>query len=197
MFNFEVAMKELILIRHGESQYNACLTDHLDSELTHKGIEQARITGKFLKEQFGHIHNFVGITSPYIRCLQTSRILREETGLEFTVNPGPREIMMKYQAAEVKNRRDKFPEFVWNHDDDLFFSQESDIQFINRIKDFHDSLNHEKLVVVSHGTPVNTIYEFALGLKANADTVNFVKNCSVSYVRNGEGIWFGKVVYDE
>jgi len=190
-------MKELILIRHGESQYNAYLTDHLDSELTPKGIEQARITGKFLKEQFGDIHNFVGITSPYLRCLQTSRIIREETGLEFTVNPGPREIMMKYQAAEVKNQQEKFPEFIWNHNNDLFFSQESDTQFIARIKAFHDSLNHEKLVVISHGTPVNTIYEFALGLKANADTVNFVKNCSVSYVRNGEGIWFGKVVYDE
>lgn len=197
MLNFEVGMKELILVRHGESQYNAYLTDHLDSELTPKGIEQARTTGKFLKEQFGHINNFVGITSPYMRCLQTSRIIREETGLEFTVNPGPREIMMKYQAAEVKNHQEKFPEFIWNHSDDLFFTQESDKQFVARMKAFHDSLKHEKLVVISHGTPVNTMYEFAVGLNGGADTINFVKNCSLSYVRNGEGIWFGKVVYEE
>jgi len=197
MFNSENKMKELILIRHGESQYNAYLTDHLDSELTPKGVEQARITGKFLKEQFGHISNFTGITSPYMRCLQTSSIIREETGLDFTVNPGPREIMMKYQSAEVKNRQELFPEFVWNHDNDLFFSQESDMQFIARMKAFHDSLDQERLVIVSHGTPVNTIYEFALGLNAGADTVNFVKNCSLSYVRNGEGIWFGKAVYEE
>lgn len=190
-------MKELILLRHGESQYNAYLTDNLDSELTPKGIEQARATGKFLKEQFGNINNFVGITSPYLRCLQTSQIIREETGLEFTVNPGPREIMMKYQSAEVKNQQDKFPEFTWEHDDDLLFNQESDAQFIARMKVFHESLSHEKLVIVSHGTPVNTMYEFAIGLQGGADTVNFVKNCSVSYVRNGEGVWFGKVTYDE
>ena len=188
-------MKELLLIRHGQSQYNAQLTKYLDSELTEEGMEQARITGKFLKDEFGHINEFVGITSPYMRCLQTARIIREETGLHFTVNPGPREIMVKYSEAEVKNKREHFSEFVWNHMDDLFFVQESEQEFIDRMKSFHDSLEHEKVVIVSHGTPCNTIYEFATGIPATADTTNFVKNCSISYAREGQSIWFGRAVY--
>ena len=196
MFNFEVGMNELILVRHGESQYNAFLTDHLDSELTPAGIEQARVTGKFLREQFGNIQTFFGITSPYRRCLQTSRIIREETGLEFTVSPGPREIMLKYESAEVKNHQEHFPEFIWQHSNDLLFKMETVDQYISRMVQFHKSLSHEKALIVSHGTPVNTIFELTTGLEAKADTVNFVRNCAISYARNGEGIWFGKVAYD-
>lgn len=190
-------MSELILLRHGESQYNAYLTDYLDSELTPKGIEQARKTGKFLKEQFGHINDFVGMTSPYMRCLQTSRIIREETGLEFIVNSGPREVMVKYKSVFVRNHQEKFPEFVWQNTYDLLVKQETDLQYIARMGKFHSSLEHEKLLIVSHGTPVNTIYEFAVGTQPSADTVNYVKNCAIGYVRNGEGVWFGKVVYEE
>ena len=191
-------MNELILIRHGESQYNAYLTDNLDSELTQKGIEQAKITGKFLKEQFEHIKNFIAITSPYCRCLMTARIIKEETGLEFLVDTGPREVMTSYESVIVKNRKEEFPEFIWNHENDLSFDKETATHFVARMKAFHDSVNkkHERLLVISHGTPVNTIYEFALGLKGGVDTNNFVKNCAVSYVRNGEGIWFGKTAYN-
>lgn len=196
MFNTEDRMKELLLIRHGQSQYNAKLTLCLDSELTTNGIEQARITGKFLKDKFGNINEFIGITSPYMRCLQTARIIREETGLNFAVNPGPREIMLNYPEAEVKNKKEHFPEFTWNHVDDLFFIQESEQEFIDRMKVFHDSLEHEKVIVVSHGTPCNTIYEFAIGITATADTTNFVKNCSISYARDGKGVWFGKTAYE-
>jgi broad specificity phosphatase PhoE len=190
-------MNELILIRHGESQYNALLTDHLDSELTPKGVSQAKATAKFLKEQFGHIHNFVGITSPYRRCLQTSRIIKEETGLEFKVSPGPREIMLKYDIAEVKNHREHFPEFIWGHEHDLIFKMETVDQYIRRMIEFHSTLNHDKHLIVSHGTPVNTIFQLTVGTDPDADTVNFVKNCAISYARNNESVWFGKFVYPE
>ena len=189
-------MNELILVRHGESKYNAHLTDYLDSELTPKGIEQARKTGQYLREEFPHIQDFVGITSPYIRCLQTSRILKEETGLNFIVHEGPREIMVSYQVAEVKNHRYLFPEFDWSHEHDLTFHNENAIQFVARMKAFHDTLKHERAIIISHGTPINTLYEFSVGLPGGADTTNYVKNCAISYVRKGEGIWFGKTVYE-
>lgn len=195
MFNLEVGMNELILVRHGESQYNAFLTDHLDSDLTPEGIEQARKTAKFLKEHFGHLQSFVGITSPYRRCLHTSKIIREETGLEFRVHTGPREIMLKYVEAEVKNHQEHFPDFLWNHNHDLVFKMETVQEYINRMIAFHKDIREDKVFIVSHGTPVNTIFELTTGQEAKADTVNYVKNCAISYARNGEGIWFGKVVY--
>jgi broad specificity phosphatase PhoE len=188
-------MKEMILVRHGESQYNVKLTKELDSELTPNGINQAKVTGQYLKDNFDHISTFVGITSPYFRCLQTSRIIKDITGISFIVHPGPREIMTTYSSALVKNHREQFPEFTWEHEHDLIFDNETEEEFISRIKTFHEGLEHQKMLIVSHGTSVNTLYEFSVGLRGTADTVNFVKNCSISYVRDRLGIYFGKIVY--
>lgn len=230
-------MKELILIRHGESQYNVGLTDFLDSELTENGIKQVKATGKFLREHFGHLQNFVGLTSPYLRCLQTSRILREETGLEFRVTPAPREIMCKYDSVVIPARKEEFPEFVWNlpcpsqhwKEDAWHFFNESEEKFVDRIMEFvgtdkpasitpgkiskggqnppNDSFKrpsppnskyrlNDKTIIVSHGTPVSSMYEIALGINRRPDTDSYVRNASITYIRNNEGVWFGKIVYD-
>jgi broad specificity phosphatase PhoE len=196
-------MDEFITIRHGESQYNALLTDNLDSELTPKGVAQARATGKFLKEHFGHIQDFMAFTSPYLRCLQTSQLIQEETGLEFTVTPGPRECMVHYERVEVPNRMEQFPQFVWNIPcrSKHFFGQswqfhmETEDEFINRMSDFmEESKTHQKAIIVSHGTPVQTMYEMRLGIVNPPNITTCVANATVSYARNGEGIWLGKVI---
>ena len=105
--------------------------------------------------------------------------------------------MLKYPTAEVKNHRERFPEFIWEHEHDLVFKMETVEEYVARMEAFHKSWKHERLIVVSHGSPINTMYECALGLQPNADTVNFVKNCAISYARNGQGIWFGKLAYGE
>lgn len=186
-------MNELILIRHGESKYNAMLTDNLDSELTEKGIAQAKATGKFLREHFGHIQNFIGITSPYMRCLQTSRIIKEETGLEFFVDHGPREIMVHYEEVSIPDRSELFPEFIWTSFPPTFYKETFD-QFIERMKKYVGDFEHEKALVVSHGTPVGSLFELTLGREHKPDTEFYPDNASVSYIRNGEGIWFGKSI---
>lgn len=187
-------MKELILIRHGESKYNAMLTDNLDSELTAKGIAQAKATGKFLKDHFGHIQNFIGITSPYLRCLQTSRIIKEETGLDFFVDQRPREIMVHYDEVLIPDRQEHFPEFVWSNFTTIGFYKETADQFLARMKQYVSDFSHEKALVVSHGTPVGSLFELTLGRDHKPDTEFYVDNASVSYIRNGEGIWFGKTI---
>lgn len=201
-------MNELLLIRHGESKYNAMLTDNLDSELTAKGIKQAHATGKFLKETFGEM-DFIGITSPYLRCLQTSQIIAEETGLKFKVIPDPREIMVSYEQAIVPARQEEFPEFIWNlpcssshwKDDKWHFFKESADEFVNRMEKFMMFLNYEKSIIVSHGTPVGTMYDIRIRKPGSyrshrPDTENYVNNASVTYVRDGEGIWYGKNIPD-
>lgn len=189
-------MEELILVRHGQSEYNIKLTNELDSQLTAVGIQQAHETGRYIKANFD-LSEFIAITSPYKRCLQTARILREETGLDFSVHLGPREIMIHYDLAEIKNHREIFPEFNWEHEHDLILNRETEADFLVRMKEFHQEIKHPKLLVVSHGSPVNTIYEYASGLDAGVDCVTFVKNCSISYVKDGKGVFLGKVVYEE
>lgn len=193
-------MNELILIRHGESKYNAMLTDNLDSELTEKGIEQAKATGRFLKEHFGHINDFVALTSPYLRCLQTSRLIREETGLEFIVTPGPREIMVHYEETKIPARQSEFSDFIWmlpcvsRHwtEAGWHFLKEDGHGFVARMKEFMGTINHEKTLVVSHGTPVGSMFEIKIGKEHTPDTDDYVSNASISYVRNNNPVWFGK-----
>lgn len=189
-------MKERLFIRHGESQYNAYLTDNLDSQLTLKGIEQAKAAGKFLREHFGHIKEFVGITSPYHRCLQTAHYIQEETGLDFRVLPGPREIMLKYAECHVPDRSIDFPRYTWEDKPCYMFCQENEKEYISRMLEFVRSVTDQRVLVVSHGTPINTMFEATLGLDHSVDMNNFVSNCSISYIRSGEGIWFGKKPYD-
>lgn len=196
-------MNELILIRHGESKSNALLTDNLDSELTPRGEAQVRATGKFLREHFGHIQDFAGVTSPYHRCLQTARILAEETGIEFTVGVGPREIMVKYDECVVPYRSMQFKEFRWlehlGWQAGHTFHKETADYFVARMEAFVERLkdDYQKVLVVSHGTPIGAMYEMALGLKHRPNITEYVTNASISYIRNTEGIWFGKVVYED
>lgn len=190
-------MNELLLIRHGESLYNVKLTDYLDSKLTKFGEQQAKEAGLFLKENFPDISSFSGITSPYRRCLQTSAIIQNETGISFTVHTGPREVMMKYEVVYVKNYKNMFPNFIWNHDHNLSFRKETEQEFIERMELFHKEITTDKSIIISHGTPINTMYELALGKPSRANIDNYVRNCSISYVKDGQGIYLGKSIRDK
>lgn len=190
-------MSELILIRHGESLYNIKITDYLDSKLTKFGEQQAKETGIYLKNNFPDISKFSGITSPYRRCLQTSEIIQNETGISFTVNSGPREVMINYEVVYIKNYKKIFPNFIWKYDHGLSYRKETEQQFIERMELFYRELIDDKTVVVSHGTPINTLYELAIGKPSRANITNYVRNCSISYVKDRNGIYLGKSIMDK
>lgn len=190
----EENMNEYVMIRHGESEYNAHLTDNLDSPLTKFGEQQIRKTAHFLAENLSNLTSFVGITSPYLRCLQSARIIREVTGVEFEVDAGVREVMIQYDECSVPCRKDEFLEFQWPSDCGWTFFREQPEQFIQRIQEHARRVRTKnKALIVSHGTPVNTFFECLSGTKPTADVVDYVKNASISYIRGGQRIWFGKL----
>lgn len=183
-------VKEFLFVRHAESEYNAYLTDNLDSCLTPQGEEQALATGKFLAG-FPEISQFTGLVSPYLRALQTAKIISQETGVRFRVVESPREIMVKYDTVFIPIRREEFPEFDWGDQVEAWrFDRETTGDFLTRINGFRHTLDG-RVLVVSHGTPVNAMYELTMTGESRASTVEYVRNASVSYVRNGEGVWFG------
>lgn len=192
--------RELILIRHGESEYNVKLTANLDSNLTSRGREQAKNAGKFLKSNFGNLSEFTALTSPYLRCLQTSKIIAEETGLNFSVVHEPREGMITYIDVTIPARNEMFPEFSWNlpcksnhwKDNSWIFFQESNEEFLKRVKEFVGFFENKKTIVVSHGTPINSMYELSLGILRDPDIETYVDNATISYIKGNESIWFGK-----
>ena len=65
---------ELIIVRHGESEYNTDISESLDSSLTTEGILQVKKTAEYLKKI--DLSEFEGITSPYLRTLQTAKIIQ-------------------------------------------------------------------------------------------------------------------------
>lgn len=87
--------QNIVLVRHGESEYNAERalvrngkrkrysekaknTRNADIELTKNGIEQARATGKFLKNQYKNFD--VVFVSPFRRAQQTAECILEAWG---------------------------------------------------------------------------------------------------------------------
>ncbi|WP_442959439.1 phosphoglycerate mutase family protein [Providencia sp. PROV255] len=64
---------DLILIRHGQSEWQANLTKSKDSRLTLKGREQAKQLGLNLERTFD-IENYFIITSPLVRAIETAKI---------------------------------------------------------------------------------------------------------------------------
>ena len=176
-------MKDYIFVRHAESHYNARLTKNLDSNLTLRGVEQAVKTGMYLRDNIPNIHESIGITSPYHRCLQTSDIIHSLTGIEFQVKPAPREIMMIYDECKVINRKDSFNHFYWHHEEDFYFLTENEEEFVNRMKNYILEEDHPKLLTVSHGSCVKAMYDFVTGQEVVPDLHNYPDNCSVAYIQ--------------
>lgn len=72
-----IYLKEIILIRHAES------TCQENDAITENGKTQANNTATFLNEM--KLKDFIGFTSPYTRCQDTSRFF--EKICQFKINP--------------------------------------------------------------------------------------------------------------
>lgn len=70
-------MKKLVLMRHGESQWNLenRFTGWVDVDLTDKGVEEARLAGKLLKQ--AGIQFDIGFTSLLTRAIRTLWLTQE------------------------------------------------------------------------------------------------------------------------
>ena len=204
---------ELILIRHGQSEHNTKASHSLDSCLTGFGINQAVKLANFLGET--DLYGFVGMTSPYLRCLQTAKIIQDKTNLPFEVNAGVREYhidktlspLPKKGGMTLPCRISEFPLFSYEIDDSsVFYANENLGEFVNRVRLFAEELkrrgsNWTKVLIVSHGAPTRVMHDIAIGedLEYLKDRYNeqelrcepiekrgSIQNCSITHVVNGE-----------
>jgi broad specificity phosphatase PhoE len=180
-----------IYIRHGESRYNKKETNDLDSELTDEGVLQVRRVARWLKEHVPDLiyRGYFGVTTPYLRALQSARIIREITGLQFHVHSGPREVMTCYDQVDVPLRKFEFSDLDWSLciNEPWKFRRETTEQFDNRIRQYHaDSLRIKRMVTVSHGTPIVALYELDQGIKNPPNVLQYPRNASVTRVVGGK-----------
>lgn len=155
-------MKRLLLVRHGESEWNRAgrIQGQTDTPLTELGFAQARKTGRFLTQHLAavdyHIH-----ASPMLRARQTAEVIAAALGFAASdIDVDAR--INDFDVGDIAGTRGweqvaiEHPELAWLRlNDPLRFHPpggESGADFWRRLADFieqpDDGLIH---LIVSHG----------------------------------------------
>ena len=134
--------KVVYLIRHGESSFNANLTDDIDCNLTDLGKKQSLILGERLSEN----HFDLVIVSPLARALQTLEISK-----------------LIYDRMEINHlcREYKIDKCDFLFGEKIEFEKEDDVK--NRCLEFRlylESINCKRIAVICHS---DFIYYFTSG----------------------------------
>jgi broad specificity phosphatase PhoE len=145
-------MKHLYVCRHGESQANrdGRYAGHIDTPLTDRGRSQARQAG----DQAIKLHLELIVSSPLVRALETAQIIAHETSY-----PPERiiqnELFMERYLGALQGQTFDTP-----IDSTRFPDMESPAALHARgmrALDYLRTLDAERILLVSHGTFLNTL----------------------------------------
>lgn len=162
-------VKELYLLRHGDTGFKGRYIGSTDAPLSNSGMEQARKTGELLQEK--------GVTkivcSPMLRCRQTL----EQLSLPCThqINELLREIDFgrwegKNFSEIVQIDKELVNSWVTEPETFSFPGGESLVAFNNRVVEFRDQLEtivEDTILVVAHGGIIRHLLCLLLGLEAD------------------------------
>jgi len=191
-------MTELILIRHGETDWNRELRfqGQLDVPLNAIGLEQARrVAGRLAQES---VHQL--ISSDLQRALQTAQAVAGQmtAQVEPVLDAALRE--QHFGVVEglcVPDIQQKFPQAwaQWVRFDAhyAFEGGECTRDFHARVLAALRALAHrhagQTVAVVTHGGVLDMVYRSALGLSLSGPRVSEIPNAGINRVRlSGEGI---------
>lgn len=136
-----------------------------------------------------------------MRCLQTSAVISEKTNHIPIVDENIKESLNHYNLkVSIKNHKENFPNFVWDSIDEkgIECGPEFNEHFLNRMLNFYHSLP-EKSVVVTHGLPAILLVNIASNPMIRSIPVwdYSIDNCSISVVKKGRVVWYGRNLYHE
>lgn len=184
-------MTELILIRHGETDWNRrqCFQGQIDVPLNEFGLEQAQRLGQRLAgEPIDAL-----IVSDLLRARQTAAPLAERHGLEPRLMPALREqafgILEGLSFDEIRQRHpEEFARWV-RHDPDYALpgGAESRHAFHRRVIDALQALGQQhagqRLAVVTHGGVLDMVWRSAKGLTLHGARECAIPNTGINRVR--------------
>ena len=187
---------QIIIVRHGQTQWNTrkIRQGHLDSELTDKGVAQARALGQRLaRESFTALYS-----SDLGRALHTARMIAAVTGHEIVTDARLRERHLGvFQGLSGDEIKDKHPEEYRLHrtlgPEYVIPGGESVRQQVARNVDCLDeiALKHpgEKVVVVTHGGVVSGLFRHALDIPLDAPRRFEFVNAGLNVFAYEDGHW--------
>lgn len=144
--------KHAYLIRHGECE------EKYDAPLCDRGAEQICKLARHLASL--ELNDFNGIVSPYRRCLQTAKIISDETGIQFSIECDVREkVQTREEVCALIN---EFPNFKWPEQSNWLFEPEDINQFFSRILNVLKKMP-ERVLIVSHSDFILNFSQEATG----------------------------------
>lgn len=157
--------RELLLIRHAQSEANIGISLSPDSTLTPAGVEQARALGQRLRHF--DLTGFVGLVSPYQRTQNTAREISNASGLSFIVD----ELIREWGDVATINGKE--------------YPQETTVHLTDRLREFLRVHEGRKLIVISHAAPIAVLTQLAWGETPNTQGPfwNGVGNCCVRWLK--------------
>jgi probable phosphoglycerate mutase len=187
---------EVIIVRHGQTQWNVkgVRQGHLDSELTEKGIAQA----KALAQRLAHERFTALYSSDLGRALQTARFIAALTGHPVVSDARLRErhlgIFQGLNGDEIKQsfpeeyrlHRSLGPTFVIPGGESMVQQVERNVTFLKEIAEKHIG---ERIVVVTHGGVVSGLFRHALSIPFDAPRRFEFVNAGLNVFAYQEGYW--------
>jgi len=188
---------QLIIVRHGETQWNIAniRQGHLDSELTDIGIAQAKaLAQRLLRERFSALYS-----SDLGRAVQTAQIIADATGHEIITDARLRERHLGiFQGLTSDEMKEKYPEEYKLHrtlgPDYVIPGGESvrqqvarNITYLNEIGAKHAG---EAIVVITHGGVLSGLFRHTFSIPFEAPRRFEFTNAGLNVFIYEQGSWF-------
>lgn len=183
-------MTELILIRHGETDWNRELRfqGQIDVPLNDIGFEQARrVAERLAGESVQQL-----VSSDLLRTRQTAELPSVRLGLDLVHDAGLREQAFGVvDGMRVGDIQQQFPQewtrFSEFDADYAFDGGESTRSFHTRVmaalQRLAASREGQRLVVVTHGGVLDMVYRSAMGMSLSGPRQSMIPNGGISRVR--------------
>ena len=177
---------EIILIRHGETEWNSQkrMQGHSNSDLSEVGRGQIQALGELMKNvSFDHIYS-----SDSLRARQTAEAITQYSGHTLQFDQRIREknlgVFEGLTSTEAKERHPEVYRLFKTAGANYVIDEgESTQQLLERAFEFIEEIrlrhSQERVVMVTHGGVVRVLMKHALGLSIDAPTRFIIKNTGI------------------
>ena len=177
---------EIILIRHGETEWNSQkrMQGHSNSDLSSVGQAQIQALGQWMKiVPFDHIYS-----SDSLRAKQTAEAITQFSGHELKIDLRLREKNLGvFEGLTSEEARERHPEvfrlfktagskYVIDEGESTQQLQDRALEIVNEIRIKHPE---ERVLLVTHGGFIRVVMKHSLGLSLETPTRFLIRNTGV------------------
>ena len=177
---------EIILIRHGETEWNSQqrMQGHSNSDLSSVGQAQIQALGQWMKNvPFDHIYS-----SDSLRAKQTAEAITQFSGHELKIDLRLREKNLGvFEGLTSEEARERHPEvfrlfktagskYVIDEGESTQQLQDRALEIVDEIRIKHPE---ERVLLVTHGGFIRVVMKHSLGLSLETPTRFLIRNTGV------------------